>query len=1381
MTGGTLASTDPGACKCNADLKWEAVPDQTPLTCRAIVDVQQTVVLYNGLNYFSLWVDVTGTRITDILNTIPGIQQASLSVFNTRGIQLFVHGTESNGKFSERTQLHTKDGVYLLNVLLQPQQTSVQLTVTGAAFRTLGSIGLIVGENWLPVVFDTIAKTDSVMPIQTACTTTTCNSFRYIQGDAYEQMFRNTVGATSIEIGQIVSGTHTTTKWNTDRNFARGRIFKLTLVSNDARISGSNGRVPVQLTDLQSVANLRANSYSTVVVSMLHLRSLHTTTSVVDPTFCPTKKKTSNTDDSSCECELVNANRLSIPWPRDECNKCVFAKQENVCDNMGGNMELAGVIFAIHARPPDGYAISSTSTAVAKLKRSFSPTGNPLGVKYEHLSIRSVQHPVYSGCRVNGTHRWTLGACDDADKLYVFTMPMAVLGSEIEEDNAARALEVNFEFDIGGVKFVTRNTERLNRVTVTTGSSTNLQKHFNVYETTPYPLELQKFQIICPLNRSFVSFPPSVCPFEGEFPTSIVIDPTTGDDALKNFDPEASNRMAVLAQNGIRLRGVRTGTSFVLSPAQNLSYVIKRMPGIVTYVTVHEAVFDQCEYGGVYKFLAASNMGCDPNLIQDGTITPLGTAQCSDTSPFLASNPRIIQTDTLNITRVSGDRQTRTVMRYNKHNQVGMPTLQSQYVLSSDDESLEINVRIDANDCVLPYSSTRIHITISNAASVVKVDRLAALGSEAQKCVATENCMCKNKDTKVLIGWPVDECNECVLDKGTVCSSMGTNFADQGITYFMYIENTDIVRSNSMGVVKLKNSRRYDANSISTQTGVRFPHLSIRDFKMPTCAGCYQDNRAGLAVFGDNACNTCAAEELKIFFFQLTAAAISDVEIAVNAAEDTLAVNFEFSIAGKLYVTKTTKPLVRVLTNGQWRPQHDLPNTLPSAGDAVRWPQRLTIHPKLFGIVCSLGGQYTCPYEGDDKIALVISAAEEETTPKNTSYSFRTIAGGSLYVRLDVFHVDLCSKEAVYAPGGNPNYPDEFFGDITYEVGGNPVLQTDQLKIVHYSMQSSKREAYQWSPGNDINAVSTTSWELSNAGDLLEIHIANDGYYCGGSNQFEMRFSIQNTPFQSTAEPCAAGYTGAPGSCLPCTQNTYKATPGNAQCLPCAINSVPDAAKTACVCAAAQGWQKTSAVLFACEQVSKTITQRFELSTPYQDFVDDKDGVRTGIINVLATAYATIPASISLEYHLESTPNDVQQGRRRLLSQLGVVDKLIVTAQIITFHSIVPPADTYVQQALQNAHYTVKLLDTSATPANNGSNTPLLWIVVFCGVFCMLGISVCIVVYVRSHQQQREASQTQQDHSLQIEANQKQPNITPTPPAYETQTYMPPYYDPHSQ
>ena len=123
------------------------------------------------------------------------------------------------------------------------------------------------------------------------------------------------------------------------------------------------------------------------------------------------------------------------------------------------------------------------------------------------------------------------------------------------------------------------------------------------------------------------------------------------------------------------------------------------------------------------------------------------------------------------------------------------------------------------------------------------------------------------------------------------------------------------------------------------------------------------------------------------------------------------------------------------------------------------------MHPKLFGIVCSLGGQYTCPYEGDDKIALVISTAEEETTPKNTSYSFRTITGGSLYVRLDVFHVDLCSKEAVYAPGGNPNYPDEFFGDITYEVGGNPVLQTDQLKVVHYSVQSSKREAYQWSPG----------------------------------------------------------------------------------------------------------------------------------------------------------------------------------------------------------------------------------------------------------------------------------------------------------------------------
>jgi hypothetical protein len=136
-----------------------------------------------------------------------------------------------------------------------------------------------------------------------------------------------------------------------------------------------------------------------------------------------------------------------------------------------------------------------------------------------------------------------------------------------------------------------------------------------------------------------------------------------------------------------------------------------------------------------------------------------------------------------------------------------------------------------------------------------------------------------------------------------------------------------------------------------------------------------------------------------------------------------------------------------------------------------------------------------------------------------------------------------------------------------------------------------------------------------------------------------------------------------------------------------------------------------------------------------------------------------------------------------MLSQSGVVtntDTLVITAQIKSYESIVSPSKESIVQAMLDAHYVV-LLPSAGTPANNGSSTPLLWIVVICGVLCALCISMCIVLYVRSYQHQREASHMQQDRSLHMEANIEHQNLIPTRAAYETQKYMPPYYDPHSE
>jgi len=372
----------------------------------------------------------------------------------------------------------------------------------------------------------------------------------------------------------------------------------------------------------------------------------------------------------------------------------------------------------------------------------------------------------------------------------------------------------------------------------------------------------------------------------------------------------------------------------------------------------------------------------------------------------------ITQSDKLSITRVSGNRQTRTVTTYDKNDQITTATLQTEYVLLSDEESLEIHVHIDAYECTSSNSSTNIDISISDVSSIVPASRLAALAETAHTCMGTDNCQCITLEPESLIDWPVDECNTCVLQKDNACESMGGNFADQGITYMLYINNTEFVGSNTVGVVKLKNSRTYDSTKSPSTTGVKYPHLSIRDYNKPTCFGCYTANRDGVANFTNGACTACKSDNLRIFFFQLTAETVDGGEIVGNGDGNALAVNFEFSIESILYVTPITKPLARVNTNNMWTNVHNSPNVLPDAGNVVRWPQQVEIHRKQFGIVCSIDSPYRCPYEGDTKTNLAILATAE-TDPTITTYTFRTIAGGKLYVRLDSFNVGLCSMASL--------------------------------------------------------------------------------------------------------------------------------------------------------------------------------------------------------------------------------------------------------------------------------------------------------------------------------------------------------------------------------
>ena len=355
---------------------------------------EQTVTLFNGINYFSFWVDLTDKKIVDILNLID-IKFASVSVFNTRGDTDFIMNTEDSGKFAGRVDMHKVDNVYLLNI--QTEKNEVYLKITGKVLQKVVDIGIIVGINWLPVIYNTERNSVAVMPIQRECPSdTTCSAFKYTEYDQYTRMYMKQ-GVLQSGIAQIEDTDDIGVEWDYEYSFKRGQTYKLAVVNGEGRISGKSGRMPVQLNNLTVANTFRSNSYSTQVSRRRRLLSLATTTTVDDPTFCHTKRKSSNNDASSCECMIPNQLTTtitdSIPWPRDECNKCVMADHNDVCNNVGSDLQPTGMTFSIRVSPPVGHTLSEESTGVAKLKRTFGHTEAVPGLQYEHLSIRAFDHP----------------------------------------------------------------------------------------------------------------------------------------------------------------------------------------------------------------------------------------------------------------------------------------------------------------------------------------------------------------------------------------------------------------------------------------------------------------------------------------------------------------------------------------------------------------------------------------------------------------------------------------------------------------------------------------------------------------------------------------------------------------------------------------------------------------------------------------------------------------------------------------------------------------------------------------------------------------------------------------------------------------------------
>jgi len=591
-----------------------------------------------------------------------------------------------------------------------------------------------------------------------------------------------------------------------------------------------------------------------------------------------------------------------------------------------------------------------------------------------------------------------------------------------------------------------------------------------------------------------------------------------------------------------------------------------------------------------------------------------------------------------------------------------------------------------------------------------------------------------------------------------------------------------------MAVVKLKNSLPYNQNEPDS-TGVQYPHLSIRGFDTPVCLGCYTNGRGGNADFTANACAACSMDSLKIFFFQLTAMAMNS-EISVDeTTPNPLRVNFEFSIGGVLYVTPTTKSLSQLsagVNSGGTNRQHDLYNTIPTASEQLKWPKKITIDAKRFGVVCSFDtpDDTDCPYEGLASTSLQVTATSDNVA-RRTVYTFRTIAGGELHVRMDAFHIGAC-----------PNT------DAS-------VQQDDFLQIVQYTDATGQRSQTRYDQNTVITGASTTTWTLSADLDQLQIIIANDGNNCATSNNFDMHFTVQNTGFlTSDPLPCTAGKYGTPGSCQTCASGLYKpgfgigncldcpdskpisaeGSTGIQQCEACAINSntVANSNKDKCVCKpgyeikngenqcstcqhgfykvlkgdalcgrctvgattdnegsikvdqciceAVLGYEldQSSTSIFSCKQVEITITQQFEIQMAFSDFSDNLDGVQTKFKEALAAAYSVTKDNIELLYYGKHDPNTQETVRRRRLLDAS---KTNIEATIKAFRAI---SNTLTDIQLTNAlsqkgidNVVVLASDYEADP--HGAVFNFMWIVAFCVVafvlVILIGLAWCVLYF----------------------------------------------------
>ena len=492
----------------------------------------------------------------------------------------------------------------------------------------------------------------------------------------------------------------------------------------------------------------------------------------------------------------------------------------------------------------------------------------------------------------------------------------------------------------------------------------------------------------------------------------------------------------------------------------------------------------------------------------------------------------------------------------------------------------------------------------------------------ALTCNTPPECRCKSELTNANINWPGQVCNACVMIGQSQVNCAGNDlFAHNQVQVGFWLNTAEVngaeVAADSIAVAKLK---------YTTVDGVPFPEMSIRQWGGPSCVGCRGISQSiqWISPQTPDACLGCL-ERNKIYFFRLAIMSLAAEIRKINeiASKVALPINFEFDIAGMIYVTRSTAKLSEFsLIQGAVT---TVSTSYGVTSDTLRWPLEYVVHKKLFEIDC-IGNPTNvfqgdpCPYEGDANVLLNLTAdntvppaiiredgfrIQLKTGARQFKWTVRKVYrqdANDVFVNLKRFFFQTCTSAAIYASwswqmanGQTIQYSCDprcleaagcapfVYGDYNTQFGYDceddimrwsslKLVQSDSLIIKKFSYDATEHDVFSCSSsGTSCFDTTDKTWQLSSQDDRLEIEYNTDGYECVNEpNNIQIRISNTLLAIPQDEIQCAKGYTmTASGICTTCKENEYKDSIGNSRCMFCPFFSTSPTASTKlgdCIC-----------------------------------------------------------------------------------------------------------------------------------------------------------------------------------------------------------------------